>query len=236
MSDLDFVQTAHGSYYIPTFLHRDVIKDNIKNGIIFEKEIVDVAKEYIKEGDVVLDIGANLGQMSILFSKMCGKTGMVYSFEAQEFIFSILVKNINANDIQNIIPFYGAVYDDTKSEVIFPSHHMDRSYGSYGAFGLKPTKDPSNGDVVVKTITIDSLDIQKKIGFMKIDIQGCDLLAMKGAKKTILRNKMPIIFEYEEQFQDFFKTSFSDYEEFVESIDYKFEKTILDINYLILPK
>jgi hypothetical protein len=47
---------------------------------------------------------------------------------------------------------------------------------------------------------------------------------------------MPIIFEYEEQFQDEFNTSFADYENFTKSINYKIEDIITDINYLILPK
>ena len=49
-------------------------------------------------------------------------------------------------------------------------------------------------------------------------------------------DKRHIIFEYEEQFQEEFNTSFQDYVDFVLSIDYKFLKTIQGINYLIVPK
>ena len=71
---------------------------------------------------------------------------------------------------------------------------------------------------------------------MKVDIQGSDLAALHGSINTIKKHKMPIIFEYEEQFQQDFNTSFQDYVDFVNSIGYKFIKTVQDINYLIVPR
>ena len=49
---------------------------------------------------------------------------------------------------------------------------------------------------------------------------------MEGARATINKYQPAIIFEYEEQFQDDFKTSFNDYVEFVRSINYRFVKHI----------
>ena len=71
---------------------------------------------------------------------------------------------------------------------------------------------------------------------MKIDVQGSALAAKQGAENTIAKYKMPIIFEYEEPFQKDLNTSFQDYIEFVNDIDYKFVKTVLQTNFLIVPK
>ena len=71
---------------------------------------------------------------------------------------------------------------------------------------------------------------------MKVDVQGSDLFAMQGAVETIKRNKMPILFEFEQQFQEQFGTTFQDYVEFVDSIGYKFASTVNLTNYLIVPK
>ena len=57
-----------------------------------------------------------------------------------------------------------------------------------------------------------------------------------GAVETIKRHRMPIIFEFEQQFQAEFGTSFQDYVDFVNSISYRFENTVLNINYLIVPR
>ena len=56
---------------------------------------------------------------------------------------------------------------------------------------------------------------------------------MRGARETISRHRMPIIFEYEEQFQQEFGTTFQDYVDFVSEIGYRFVRTIDSINFLI---
>ena len=53
---------------------------------------------------------------------------------------------------------------------------------------------------------------------------------------TRTRHRIPIIFEFEQQFQAEFGTSFQDYVDFVNSISYRFEKLVMDINYLIVPR
>lgn len=70
---------------------------------------------------------------------------------------------------------------------------------------------------------------------MKVDVQGSDLFAMEGAKETIRKHKMPILFEFEQQFQQDFNTNFNMYVDFVKSINYKFAETIMGINFLIIP-
>ena len=88
----------------------------------------------------------------------------------------------------------------------------------------------------IKAIKIDDINFEKKISAMKIDIQGYDLDALKGSKKTILKHKMPIIFEYEEKFEKEFNYTFKDFENFINEINYKIETKIDEINYLIVPK
>ena len=69
---------------------------------------------------------------------------------------------------------------------------------------------------------------------MKIDVQGKDLEVLKGAKQTILKNKMPILFEYEELFENVYEYKFKDFENFIDEINYKIQlKSGHD--YLILP-
>jgi hypothetical protein len=71
---------------------------------------------------------------------------------------------------------------------------------------------------------------------MKIDIQGYDLMALKGSIKTILKHKMPIIFEYTPEFSEELKYTFADFETFIDEINYYVVKKIDYYNYLILPK
>lgn len=229
-ADFDYYETPTGNYYLPKNLRGDSVANAIKDGKLFDKHIIDLSKAYVKPGSIILDIGANFGQMAVEFSRTY-PSNIIYAFEAQEMVYHILEKNIKVNNAANVKTFYNAVYDKNDIELIFPVPDLLRfpSYGSYG-IDLK-----AKTGKVVKSITIDSLDFNLPVSFMKVDIQGSDLAAMRGAVNTIKKYQMPIIFEYEEEFQSEFNTSFQDYVDFVNSIGYKFVKTLENINYLIIP-
>jgi FkbM family methyltransferase len=231
-NDLTFHKTATGNYYLPTDAKSDIVAQTIIQDGIFEKEVVELAKKYIKKGTTVLDIGANFGQMSILFSEFVGGNGEVHSFDADDFIYEVLKKNIEANSRKNIITHFGAVHNKDNETLIFPEQDFVE-FQSYGSYGIDYSTSTGRK---VPTITIDSLEIKEPISFIKIDIQGGDLQAMQGAVKTIQKNKMPIIFEYEYHFEDKFSMNFQQYVDFVASINYKFEKVINGHNFLIVPK
>lgn len=228
---LKFYKTPIGNYYLPADATNDVIALDMKAGNIFESEIVDIARKYIRNNSTVLDIGANFGQMSLYFSQFTGENGQVFSFEADDYVFHILQKNIRANNCQNIRAFLRAVYDKGGNIMFYPVQDFKR-FPTYGSYGLDPNATSGRG---IETIAIDDLNIESPISFMKVDVQGSDLFAMRGAVETIKRHQMPIIFEFEQQFQNEFGTTFQDYLDFINSISYKAEQTVYGINYLIVP-
>ena len=228
--------TALGTYYLPKDAVDDIVVMEMIAGRIFDSEIVSAAKRYVRPGSIVLVVGANFGQMSLLFSKMVGVSGEVIAFEASDFIFHLLEQNIKANRAENVRAVFGAVWNVARQSVIYPEPDLS-VLGSYGSFGIDP--DAATGRKLM-TVTVDELKIDKPISFMKVDIQGSDLFAMKGAEQTIRRHKMPIIFEFEEQLTGKFKTNFDDYCDFVRSISYRFEQVIITppsaVNFLIVPR
>ena len=227
-----YCETPIGNFYLPKDFELDAVASTLVRGKYFEPYIIDTAKKYIKPDTAVLDIGANFGQMSMIFSKLVGRNGDVFSFEAQNFVFNFLKKNIEANECKNVKLIERAVYNKDNEVLYFSTPNMT-SGAPYSGNTILGSSNMSNG---VNSITIDSLKIDKPISFMKIDIEGSDIFALQGAKETILKHKMPIIFEYTQHVQTEFKTSFQDYVEFVESINYKFDSIIEKINFLILPK
>ena len=230
--NLTLYKTTTGNYYLPTDAKADIVVQTIIGNSIFEKEVLEIAAKYIKKGTAVLDIGANFGQMSVLFSGFTGDNGKVYSFDADDFVFEVLQKNIEANNKKNIMPIFGAVHNKPNEVLYFPEQDFVE-YQAYGSYGIDYNATEGRK---LSSLTIDSLDIKEDVSFMKIDIQGGDLQAMEGAVKTIQKNKMPIIFEYEYHFEDKFKMNFQQYVDFVASINYKFEKVINGHNFLIVPK
>jgi FkbM family methyltransferase len=229
---LEFHETATGNYYLPSETPGDVIIQAITAGKVFEPHIVEAARQFIRPGTVALDVGACFGQMSILFSGLVGEDGEVMAFEADDYLFSILQKNIEANGRRNIRAFCRAVYDTSGVKKFYPVPDFTR-FASYGSYGLDPRAKSGRE---VETITIDSLKIEKPVSFMKVDVQGSDLFVLRGAVETIARHRMPIIFEFEEQFQDEFETSFADYRAFIDGISYRVYQVVDRINYLIVPR
>ena len=229
-------ETPAGTYYLPPRPDVDAVTHALVRGNAFEPEIIAVAKRHIKSGTVVLDIGANFGAMAIAFSKLAGAEGHVYAFEAQRYVYDFLEKNIEVNNCKNTTIIENAVWDKDGETLYFPPHDFSETSDFKGApySGLALIADAKTG-TEVKTITVDSLKIERPVSFIKVDVQGADLFAMKGAMKTILKYKPAIIFEFEQTVQKDFKTSFNDYTEFVRSIDYKFTEIVSEINYLIEP-
>jgi FkbM family methyltransferase len=230
---LSLHDTCTGKYFLPADAFQDVIANTIIMGDIFDKHIYETAKRYIKHGTAVLDVGSNFGQMAVLFSRLVGDSGVVHAFEADDFVFRILNKNIAVNSCANIVAHFGAVHNIGGEMLRFPVQDF-QSFGTYGSYGIDYTNSMA-GDRFVKTITIDDLDLILPISFMKIDVQGGDLLVLKGAEKTIKKNRMAIIFEYESSLEDELGLNFQDYIDFVRFINYRFEKVFLGHNFLIVP-
>jgi FkbM family methyltransferase len=227
---LSFYKTKTGNYYLPTDAPLDEIAHAIKNNLIYDEEVYDITKDYIKLGTTALDLGSNFGQMAILMSKLVGERGIVHAFEADDFVFEVLNKNIKEN-ASNVIAHFGAVHYKGNETLYFPVQDFEK-YGTYGSYGI----DYVNGKGrPVKTIMIDEIDFDLPVSFMKIDIEGGELFALKGSINTINKYRMPILFEYVGHYGDSMNLSFQAYVDFVRSINYKFER-VVGINYLIVPE
>lgn len=70
--------------------------------------------------------------MAILFSRFVGMHGQVFAFEADDFIFHLLQKNIQANQCENTRAFYGAVFDKSIHEVYYPYQNF-KEHSAYGS-------------------------------------------------------------------------------------------------------
>ena len=227
---LGFYKTSTGNYYLPMFAFKDTIRNHIINNQIFDIKIYQIAKKYIKKNTIVIDAGANFGQMSILFSKH-DPSIKVYAFEAYKFIYKILCKNIEANKC-NVKPFNCVLGNSTEKKIYLTKSKLKLN-STYGSNEIVIESKKANSEEV-EAIRIDDLNIVDKVSFMKIDVQGYDLKVLEGAKKTIIKNKMPIIIEYSRQYEKTFNYGFNDFQKLLKDLNYKINHKIDDENYLII--
>jgi FkbM family methyltransferase len=184
----------------------------------------------MRPGDVVLDIGANFGQMSVEFSRAVGPTGKVYSFEADPFIHSVLDKNVKENLCDNITTYCWAVWNEEGVNLLYPEPDREK-YECFGQYGIDPTAD--QGQQLISH-TIDSLDLPR-VDLIKIDIQGSDLRGMEGARATIDRCQPLIVFEFEWELMHKFGDTEQKYLDFISSINYH-QINRIEKNVIIAPK
>jgi hypothetical protein len=226
---LNLYSTTHGQYWLPPIPPGDSVLHTMINNQIWDRELVDYISTRVNSHSVVLDLGGNFGQMAVLFSRMV-PAGQVHVFEADPFVYSAMVRNVEQNRCANVHCYNTAVWHESGKTLFYPQADFVR-FESYGSYGIDPT---ATGGQQVQSITIDSLNLSQ-VDLIKIDIQGSDLNAMRGAVQTIAKYQPVIIFEYESLFDQQFATSWDDYVDFIASIGYRIVQVIDRVNMVIEP-
>ena len=142
--------------------------------------------QIIKPGDVVLDLGANIGTHTIFFAKQVTERGCVFAFEPQRLIFQNLCANITLNGLVNVISLQQAV--GKRSETIrLPTFNPHRNRN----FGAVSVMDHVTGEPV-QMIRIDDLQL-KRCNVIKVDVEGMECDVLEGGRETITRHR-PVLF------------------------------------------
>ena len=137
-------------------------------------------KQYIKKGDVVLDIGANIGFYTKILSDLVGETGKVYAFEPDETNFSHLKKN--AGHLNNVEFINKAVSDKTGVITLYQSDLLNVDHKTY------ETKDYTS-KTEIESVAMDDMIPNHKVDFIKIDIQGFEYFAFQGMQQIFKTNE-----------------------------------------------
>ena len=154
------------------------------NDNYYEPEMTEQILGALNEGDSFIDLGANEGYFSILASKKVGKEGKVYCIEPQQRLWEVILKNINKNNCYNItlVPF--AISD--KAEEISISLSPSINTGSSSI--VKESRRRLWETQQLFSTTLDDLFLMHEahaIKLIKIDIEGYEFFALKGAAKLL---------------------------------------------------
>ena len=133
----------------------------------------------LSEGDVVLDIGANIGYYALLESKLIGETGEVYAVEPIKNNLNNLKRNIKLNEFKNIKTYNLAMGDKDNEEVEI---YM-RSHGNLSSL----TSLPSNyGDVVsVERVLMSKKELPHPPKYIRMDVEGYEGNILEGMQNTL---------------------------------------------------
>ena len=176
------------------FLNKKGLALAISHYGTYEEVEAKIMEEKIKTGNIVVDIGANIGLHTLNMARIVGNTGQVFAFEPDPSNFKILEKNVKINNYQNIILEQRAVGDKHERTTLYQSDHP-------GMHRIFPQTKQAKGQVKVELISLDKYFIDSnladRINFIKIDVEGMEFGVLKGMKNILKNNKnIKILFEF----------------------------------------
>ncbi|MBK7230507.1 MAG: FkbM family methyltransferase [Ignavibacteriales bacterium] len=146
-------------------------------------------KDLLKEGDVVIDVGANLGFFTLMISRLIGEKGKIFCFEPSKVIYDKLKINISINNITNVIIENMGLGVIEEEKIL----KRDKRYSGMSSIILN-----SGGAMIEEMIAITTIDNyikdkNIKIKFIKIDTEGFEPQVLKGAL-NLIKSQQPIIY------------------------------------------
>ncbi len=154
---------------------------------------------YLKSGDIIVDIGANIGELTLLSASLAKENGKVYAFEANPKTYNkYLLKNIKLNEFRNIEPFCMALGDQNSVAELADLRSDGCNYivaGKSNNIKTVKTKLSKLEDLIPSTI--------QRINLLKIDTEGYELFVLKGAGDVLDKTDCIYYESYEGQYNRF---------------------------------
>ena len=143
--------------------------------------------QWVSSGDVVIDVGANIGHYTLRLSELVGREGRVFAFEPVPATFAILAQNMTYAENQNITLINCAASDRFETvgiEIPQFANGLDNYY-------MAAISD-DDGDNRVFALPVDALTFSIPLSFIKIDAEGHDFAVLTGMSK-ILKIHRPVL-------------------------------------------
>lgn len=152
----------------------------------FSEGEVELFRQVVKPGFTVLDIGANIGCHTVFMAQAMQNSGRIIAIEPQRLTFQLLCANVALNSLFNVQCLNNAVGDSEGTiavPVLNPACEQN--------FGGLDLRQHEEGETI-KKLTVDSLDLPT-CQFIKLDVEGMEIMALTGARETISKYK-PVLY------------------------------------------
>ena len=164
---------------------------HVLRGHPYDAGIAALINRYVKPGMAVVDIGANIGCLTMLFASLVGPSGRVVAVEPNPENIKLLEASRRVNGFDQVLVIQAAAGRHTGLLTLNVSH-------SNGMTAELPSKlDAIFGSRLVPCFALDTiLPKDRPIGFVKIDTEGAELNALIGLSQTIDRDRPLIVSEF----------------------------------------
>ena len=174
-----------------------------------------IIKNNVKDGDNVIDLGANIGYFTLILAKLVGPTGKVFAFEPDPRNLALLKKNVEYNNYKNVIIVPKAVSNVNDKCTLYTGQ---KTFGQNKIYKPKNTKIQKFIPIDSETVRLDDFfrtnGLLDKISFIKMDVEGAEFLALSGMKEILKLNKNIKIFTEAEI--SYLEDAGSSYDQFID--------------------
>jgi FkbM family methyltransferase len=190
---------------LPLEVHTtDAVGFSIVAGRVFDPCVTETLHRLIDPGELVLDVGANVGYLTSLAAVRVGPEGRVLGFEPHPGVFALLEKNAarwrQANGIGTVELHRMALSDHAGEGALFAHQAFEANMG----LATLADDEAPDGDGTTITVTLGRLDDlvgDARVGVMKIDVEGHEAEVLKGAGELLASGRVrDIVFEDQNEY------------------------------------
>jgi FkbM family methyltransferase len=157
---------------------------------IYEAGTLDVLRRILRTGDTFLDVGANIGLMTLAASRWAGRDGRVYAFEPVPETYDLLRRNLEINGSANVHARCLALGSTSGTARVYERPEVNR-----GAASLVRPENPTR-DHRVEVGTLDEFlhgEGVEDVRAVKADVEGWELEVLRGGRRLFSRVGAPIL-------------------------------------------
>jgi Methyltransferase FkbM domain len=145
----------------------------------YSESEVALMQQFLREGSTVIDVGANIGDLTLPLARLVGETGRVYAIESHPEVFNVLCANLALNAVHNTKPINAFVASSDK---------VDTGGGAWGEFAY-------TGDMWrPQFLALDAIDLVA-CDLIKVDVDGKELEVLTSGEMQIERHRPILYFE-----------------------------------------
>ena len=162
----------------------------------FDPVLIELLQRYATPGSVAIDIGGYVGYVALHLARAVGTEGEVHTFECDPRLTSRIEEHADLNEAKNIRVNAMAAFDRSGEQLEL------RLTDQLGWATLQEGVWESSGTAQVKTVALDDYIRQReidpaRISVIKLDIEGAELTALEGMRKTLAATSAAVFVEYQ---------------------------------------
>lgn len=172
-------------------INNDYISEHIKASGVWEPHVTNYLVKNVKPNETVIELGANIGYHTALMAKSVSPGGRIYAYEANSAVYDLAKFSLRMNDLSDVVEIKNIGISDKTGEAFLhcvrpDNHSLLRTNIGEAYITLAGSQSNNNSAKKIKVTSLDEdLPDLKNVDWLRMDIEGSELLAIHGAKRII---------------------------------------------------